>query len=218
MQQGGHSTEGWYFSVSSAQQSSSAIDMQRERAAVVHRARLTSSEARIGTRATPLGTFGLPNEIVLSHEFFNEIMSHPIQSTWRRRGALRSPPLSICPCGLSMLHGQGRERCRCLETSLVNQLGSSDYARPRKFRERLEGWFDLVRSMRLSPVAMDTTGTGCRMFAVVLRREALMYNRATNWNLGTITGANQPRSRIISVMDVPGNQCVFRGNPNTIPG
>jgi hypothetical protein len=30
---------------------------------------------------------------------------------------------------------------------LVNQLGSADYARPRKFRERLERWLDLVRTM-----------------------------------------------------------------------
>jgi hypothetical protein len=29
----------------------------------------------------------------------------------------------------------------------LNQLGSSDYARPRKSRERLEGWLDLVRAM-----------------------------------------------------------------------
>ena len=30
---------------------------------------------------------------------------------------------------------------------LVNQLGSATYARPRKFRERLERWLDLVRMM-----------------------------------------------------------------------
>ena len=29
----------------------------------------------------------------------------------------------------------------------VSQLGSSDYARPRKFREKLEGWLKLVRAM-----------------------------------------------------------------------
>jgi hypothetical protein len=27
----------------------------------------------------------------------------------------------------------------------VGQLGSADYARPRRFRERLERWLDLVR-------------------------------------------------------------------------
>jgi hypothetical protein len=29
----------------------------------------------------------------------------------------------------------------------VSQLGSTDYARPRKFRERLGGWLDLVRTL-----------------------------------------------------------------------
>jgi hypothetical protein len=43
----------------------------------------------------------------------------------------------------------------------INQLGSSDYARPRKFRERLEGWLELVRSMWPECTAVvDTTGTG----------------------------------------------------------
>ena len=30
---------------------------------------------------------------------------------------------------------------------LANQLGSLEYARPRKFREKLEGWLRLVRAM-----------------------------------------------------------------------
>jgi hypothetical protein len=57
---------------------------------------------------------------------------------------------------------KGRERVPLFgDFGLVNQLGSSDYARPRKFRERLEGWLDLVRSMWPEcPAAMDTTGTG----------------------------------------------------------
>lgn len=33
------------------------------------------------------------------------------------------------------------------EFGLVSQLGSADYARPRKFRERLAGWLNLVRAM-----------------------------------------------------------------------
>ena len=28
---------------------------------------------------------------------------------------------------------------------LVSQLGSIEYARPRKFREKLEGWLNLIR-------------------------------------------------------------------------
>src|SRR5258708_38924931 len=57
---------------------------------------------------------------------------------------------------------KGRERVPLFgDFGLVNQLGSSDYARPRKFRERLEGWLDLVRSMWPEcPAVMDTAGTG----------------------------------------------------------
>ena len=30
---------------------------------------------------------------------------------------------------------------------LQNQLGSAEYARPRKFREKLQRWLDLVRTL-----------------------------------------------------------------------
>ena len=44
---------------------------------------------------------------------------------------------------------------------LVNQLGSIDYARPRKFREKLEGWLKLIRAMWPEcPAAIDGDGTG----------------------------------------------------------
>jgi hypothetical protein len=43
----------------------------------------------------------------------------------------------------------------------VNQLGSIDYARPRKFREKLEGWLKLIRAMWPEcPAAIDGDGTG----------------------------------------------------------
>jgi hypothetical protein len=43
---------------------------------------------------------------------------------------------------------RGRERVPLFgEFGLVSQLGSANYARPRKFREKLEGWLKLVRAM-----------------------------------------------------------------------
>jgi hypothetical protein len=33
------------------------------------------------------------------------------------------------------------------EFGLTSQIGSVEYARPRKFRERLERWLNLIRSM-----------------------------------------------------------------------
>jgi hypothetical protein len=43
---------------------------------------------------------------------------------------------------------------------LVSQLGSVDYARPRKFREKLEGWLNLVRTMWPEcPAVIDAGGS-----------------------------------------------------------
>ena len=44
---------------------------------------------------------------------------------------------------------------------MVSQLGSTEYARPRKFREKLEGWLNLIRAMWPEcPAQIDGEGTG----------------------------------------------------------
>ena len=44
---------------------------------------------------------------------------------------------------------------------LVSQLGSTGYTRSRKFREKLEGWLNLVRVMWPEcPAVIDSDGTG----------------------------------------------------------
>jgi len=44
---------------------------------------------------------------------------------------------------------------------LVSQLGSAGYARPRKFREKLDVWLGLVRTMWPEcPASIDSDGTG----------------------------------------------------------
>lgn len=44
---------------------------------------------------------------------------------------------------------------------LVSQLGSAEYARLRKFREKLAGWLDLVRAMWPEcPASIDADRTG----------------------------------------------------------
>ena len=63
---------------------------------------------------------------------------------------------------LPMLH-RSRQGARSVfgDFGLVSQLGSTDYARPRKFREKLEGWLDLVRTMWPEcPASIDRDGTG----------------------------------------------------------
>jgi hypothetical protein len=144
-------------------------DMQRDRAAVVHRSRFNfMSEARIwysrnADQATLPGRF--QNEIILSHEFFNEIMSHPIPTDMEAAKALSCSPAALdlfMWLSYRCFVAKGRERVPLFgDFGLVNQLGSSDYARPRKFRERLEGWLNLVRSMWPEcPAAMEYDGHG----------------------------------------------------------
>ena len=109
-------------------------DLQRERATVVHRARFNfMSEARIWYSRVPdqkLLRGAFQNVIVLSDEFYRAF--------------------SIAPCRrLGGGHtARGRERVPLFgDFGLISQLGSADYVRSRKFREKLEGWLDLVRTM-----------------------------------------------------------------------
>jgi len=160
-------------------------DCQRQKADVVHRARFNfMSEARIwysrdANQTTLPGEF--QNEIVLSHEFFKEIMSHPIPTDMEAAKALSSSPAALdlfMWLSYRCFVAKGRERVPLFgDFGLVNQLGSSDYARPRKFRERLEGWLGQVRAMWPEcPAAIDTTGTGLW----VDRASAVLASGGTN--------------------------------------
>jgi hypothetical protein len=144
-------------------------DTQRERAEVVHRARFNfMSEARIWYSRDP-GECLLPgdcqNQVVLSDEFYREILNHPIPTDLEAAKALSS-----CPAALDLFMwlsyrcftARGRERVPLFgEFGLVSQLGSGQYARPRKFREKLESWLELVRTMwPQCPAQLDQNGTG----------------------------------------------------------
>jgi Plasmid encoded RepA protein len=130
-------------------------DMQLEKAAVVHHARFNfMSEARIWYSRDP-GQQNLPgdcqNMIVLSEEFYREIQSHPIPADLEAAKALSSSPAVLdlyMWLSYRCFAARGEERVPLFgDFGLVNQLGSATYARPRKFRERLERWLDLVRMM-----------------------------------------------------------------------
>jgi hypothetical protein len=144
-------------------------DTQREKAAVVHRARFSfMSEARIwysrnSEQETLPGEF--QNEIVLSPEFFKEILDHPIPTDMEAARALSCSPAALdlfTWLSYRCFVAKGRERVPLFgDTGLVSQLGSADYSRPRKFRERLEGWLDLVRALWPEcPAKVDENGTG----------------------------------------------------------
>jgi hypothetical protein len=154
-------------------------DSQLERAAVVHRARFNfMAEARIWYSRN-LQEKLLPGEcqnmILLSEEFYRETLNHPIPTDLEAAKALSS-----CPAALEMFMwlsyrcftARGKERVPLFGAfGLVGQLGSAGYARPRKFREKLKGWLDIVRAMwPACPAHIDRDGTSLvldRAYAVL---------------------------------------------------
>ena len=118
-------------------------ETQRIPAAVVHQVRFKfMSEARIWYSRDSEQKC-LPADcqkvIVLSDEFYREISSHPIPTDLQAAKALSASPAALdlfTWLSYRCFTARGRERVPLLgEFGLVNQLGSVDYARPRKFRE-----------------------------------------------------------------------------------
>ncbi len=128
-------------------------DTQREKAAVMHHARFNfMREARIWYSRDPNQTMlpgGFENEIVLSDEFFREVTAHSIPADLEAAKALSSSPAALdlfMWLSYRCFTAKDQERVPVFgDFGLANQLGSADYARPRKFRERLERWLDTVR-------------------------------------------------------------------------
>ncbi len=130
-------------------------DTQTKRALVTHQARFNfMREARIWYSRDPKQTF-LPddfeNEIVLSDEFFREVTTHSIPTDLEAAKALSCAPAALdlyTWLSYRCYTAKQQERIPVFgDFGLAAQLGSADYARPRKFRERLERWLDLVRAL-----------------------------------------------------------------------
>ena len=143
-------------------------DSQRLPAAVIHRARFNfMSEARIWYSRDPeqrLLPGDCQNMIVLSDEFYREILSHPIPTDLEAAKVLSASPAALdlfTWLSYRCFTARGRERVPLFgQFGLVSQLGSTEYARPRKFREKLEGWLQLVRAMwPQCPASLDKDGT-----------------------------------------------------------
>jgi hypothetical protein len=94
---------------------------------------------------------GFENEIVLSDEFFREVTTHAIPTDLEAAKALSSSPAALdlfMWLSYRCFTAKGQERIPIFgDFGLSAQLGSADYARPRKFRERLDCWVDLVRGL-----------------------------------------------------------------------
>ena len=130
-------------------------DTQREKAAVTHQARFNfMREARIWysrDRNQVLLPGGFENEIVLSDEFFREVTTHSIPTDLEAARALSSAPAALdlfMWLSYRCFTAKGPERVPIFgDFGQASQLGSVDYARPRKFRERLERWLNLVQAL-----------------------------------------------------------------------
>ena len=79
------------------------------------------------------------NMIVLSDEFYREILNHPIPTDLEAAKALSSSPAALdlfMWLSYRCFTARGKKRVPLFgDFGLVRQLGSTDYARPRKFRE-----------------------------------------------------------------------------------
>ncbi|MEO8660900.1 MAG: replication protein RepA [Bryobacteraceae bacterium] len=130
-------------------------DTLRERSRVVYQSRFSfMSEARIwysrhAERPTLPGD--CRNLIVLSNEFFREVVDHPIPTDLEAAKALSCAPAALdlfTWLSYRCFTARGEEEVPLFgATGLSHQLGGLEYSRPRKFREKLEGWLKLIRTM-----------------------------------------------------------------------
>jgi hypothetical protein len=78
-------------------------------------------------------------------------MSHPIPTDLEAAKALSSAPAALdlfTWLSYRCFNAKGEERIPIFgDFGLVHQIGCAEYARPRKFRERLERWLDLVKAL-----------------------------------------------------------------------
>jgi len=91
------------------------------------------------------------NVIVLSDEFYREITEHPIPTDLNAVRVLSSSPAVLdLFMWLSYRCFSARDEERIPLSGglgLAAQLGNAEYARPRKFREKLQEWLRVVKTM-----------------------------------------------------------------------
>jgi hypothetical protein len=132
-----------------------ATDTQLGRARVVHMARFAFlREAQIWYARRPQDKAAwqdFENVIVLSEEFYTEVLAHPIPTDLEAVKVLSGAPavldlfMWLCyRCFLS----KGEESIPLFgRYGLVAQLGSVEYSRPRRFRAMIDQWLGVVRAI-----------------------------------------------------------------------
>lgn len=130
-------------------------DTIRGKAKLVHRSRFNFlRQAQIWYNRgedQPVLSEEFENVIVLSDEFYQEITAHPIPTDLDAVRVLSSSPAVL---DLFMWLSYRCFLARREEAvpifgpyGLAAQLGNVEYARPRRFREKLDGWLHTVKSM-----------------------------------------------------------------------
>ncbi len=130
-------------------------DALKPGAKVVHRSRFNFlREAMIwynrDENQTPLSE-AFENVIVLSDEFYQEIVEHPIPTDMDAVRALSSAPATLdlfMWLSYRCFAAKGEEEVPIFGTrGLAAQLGNVEYSRPRRFRQKLEASLDAIRGM-----------------------------------------------------------------------
>jgi hypothetical protein len=89
------------------------------------------------------------NVIVLSDEFYREVMAHPIPADLEAVKVLAGAPAVLdlfMWLSYRCFVAKGKETIPLFGAcGLASQIGSIEYARPRRFREKLDGWLESVR-------------------------------------------------------------------------
>jgi Plasmid encoded RepA protein len=130
-------------------------DTQREKAKVIRRGRFNFvQEVELWYERDPRQRFlpgGFQNIVVLTDEFYHEIMAHPIPADM---AAVRV--LAHAPAALDLFlwlcyrcrNAKGKESIPLFGPfGLMHQLGSAEYSRERKFRQQLKQWLKTVRAV-----------------------------------------------------------------------
>ncbi len=128
---------------------------QAATAKVIHRSRFNFfREAQIWYSRD--ATVGIPSEraeniIVLSDEFFQEVMAHPIPTDLEAVKFLAPAPAVMdlfMWLSYRCFTAKGRQSIPLFgEWGLMRQLGTADYSRPRRFRAMLQQWLRTIRTI-----------------------------------------------------------------------
>jgi hypothetical protein len=91
------------------------------------------------------------NVVVLSDDFYQEILAHPVPNDLEAVKVLAASPAILdlyMWLSYRSFKAKGTESIPIFgEFGLANQLGCVEYSRPRRFRAMLEQWLDTIRAI-----------------------------------------------------------------------